>query len=243
MSVSTQVDPADVHLAGTPCTDFSTRGALQGLQGRTTAFLMCWIAQRLNLEDSYIIQENVVGFATELLQQTMGSMYHIDQAIFNPVDYGWGVARKRKYTIMRHKLKTGAFSQPLNAFSRIFVLDPPPAPDHVPMWDMYFVSGPRALREELLWACGRPNSSWQGQPQDLNPADCSEHGVFWQVLTDTEKQFLEEYKSKTPGQMYQLNQNPSFTATTSENTHMFTIIKNAGLLWLLGYISTKPFRT
>ena len=149
--------------------------------------------------------------------------------------FSWPVARQRKYTLLRHKAKTGPMSTPLNLFSRLFLeadADAEDAEHDVPQWDIFFVAGPRELQGELLWAAGRPQSLWceestsnDDRPSPLNPDD------FFKVLTSTERGFLDKYRSIAPGQVYQLNQNPEVTGVISKDKNLATIIKNAGVLW------------
>ena len=237
--VQYEATPADLHIAGTPCTDYSPRGAMRGLDGPTTGFLFCWLAMRILLDDTYVLQENVVSFITSILSEVLGRKYHVDHIVIDAKCLGWPISRRRKYTILRHKLKCGAMSQPLNDFARIFLQDPNDVQnpqgedldDEVsPWWSIFFFAGPKELREELMWAASRPQSTWTGDTDDLNPLDLKN---FWRVLTATEQQVLEQYRALAPGQCYQLNQNPEVTATTSTQRHMFTIIKNAGIIWLL----------
>ena len=168
----TKVTRADVHAAGTPCTDFSMRGQLQGLDGKTTVHLFAWIILRLLMEEPYVIQENVQGFTTSVLADTMGHVYFFDQTTVDPLEYGWPITRVRKYTLMRHKLLTGPMSQPLHAYSRIFLTthsDSSAATD--PSWDQFMIAGPKELRSELLWACARPQSRWKDSESNQLDAD------------------------------------------------------------------------
>ena len=108
--------PAKLHIAGTPCTDFSPRGEMKGLAGVTTGFLFCWILHRLIMQDDYVLQENVQSFTTSIICETLGHMYHVEQALLDPRDFGWPIARVRKYTVLLHKTKTGAMTQPFETY-------------------------------------------------------------------------------------------------------------------------------
>ena len=253
MNCNCKVESADLHIAGTPCTDFSARGHQLGLEGPTTGLLFCWLILRILLQDKYVLQENVVSFVTDVIAAVLGRLYFIDQIVLDAKCLGWPVSRKRKYTLLRHRYKTGTMAQPLNVFSKLFLQDPV---DVQPAWQIFFVAGPRELREELLWAAQRPSSTWNDSPESglLVPAMClerdgsevnnsydGEHGIFWQVLTDSERSKLRQFQKLAPGQIFQLNQDPDVTAPCSSNSHMFTIIKNAGVLWQL--VSSVKYRS
>jgi hypothetical protein len=77
-------------------------------------FLLAWVACRRFFQEDIVIQENVAGFMTNLLVSWLGSLYHFEVAIIDPVSLGWPVCRERKWTVMRHRYKTGAFSMPIN---------------------------------------------------------------------------------------------------------------------------------
>ena len=241
LRLTCQVCTANLHIAGTPCTDFSPRGAMKGLLGVTTGYLFCWMLQRLLLEDDYALQENVASFTTRIISDTLGHMYHVEQTLLDPRDYGWPVARVRKYTVLMHKAKTGAMRQPLNVFARLFHRSPiaeATSSANTPAWDIFLIAGPSELKQELMWAASRPHSSCKEDSSssgtELDPLDSTSNGSFWQALTPSEQGFLQGYQLKWPGQVFQLNQNPAVTATTSEQTHLATLIKNSGILWQLG---------
>ena len=238
-----QAKEADLHVAGTPCVDFSSRGSRQGLAGKTSAALIAWIGQRLRIQEAFIIQENVPSFPTDILQKVLGQVYFIDVVVLDPHAFGWPIARKRKFTLLRHRLKTGAVTQPLNMFCELFLREPPVQfADGRPAWEVFLVATPHELMEELLWAAGRPQASCGRDSQRdgdveagpaLDPLCDRSDGSFWKVLTPAEQDFLQQYKATTPGQMYQLNQSPK-VAHPSDDAKMCTLIKNAGIMWKLG---------
>ena len=135
-----------IHIAGTPCTDFSLRGSQDGADGVTIVYLYAWAAQRRDLQEEYVVQENVVQFEIELLDDLLGDLYHIDAVVTDPTSTGWPVNRTRRYIIMRHKIKTGSFATPLNQFARLFLKLPSDMPKiPMPAWDAFFVAGPQDL--------------------------------------------------------------------------------------------------
>jgi hypothetical protein len=197
--------------------------------------LFAWLAQRLLIQEPFVLQENVVAFSPEIFKDVL-TMYWVDSTVLDAKHLGWPVNRRRRYTLLRHKLKTGAVASPMSLFTGLFAKPPPPQPaaDSLPpAWDCLFVADLAELRSELLWAAGRPLSSWTGStdPECLCPLDSE---AFYQTLTATEQRFLRIYRERCPGQVYQLNQNPEVTMTASTTESLPTIVKNAGILWLSG---------
>ena len=50
---------AHLHVAGTPCTDWSQRGLMQKAEGCTWKAFLAWIARRWDYQEACLIQENV----------------------------------------------------------------------------------------------------------------------------------------------------------------------------------------
>ena len=201
-----------------------------------------------------ILQENVSSFPTSLLQQLLGSLYFVQECILNPVHFGFPVVRERKWVLLRHRYKTGAFSSPMNIFSYMFTQERHPkhgdgdgrtgyTRTSIPKWDVYFVGKPEDMYQELLWACSRPESKAKatgGRSKFESLAEFLQayHNDFESVkdeflrsLTDTETSFLVEYRALAPGMAYSLNQNPYTFANKSSPDHLQTLIRNGGILW------------
>ena len=251
---SHQVKPARLHLAGTPCTDFSVRGEMMGLEGKTYLHLLAWASMRVHLGEPVVIQENVEGFSTEELERLLGHVYHVSASVLNPTSYGFPVARSRKWTILRHRWKTSAWTGPWSAFSKLFHADTwfgkyaelMLQDRGIPAWDIYFSGSKEEMFEELSWACNRPDS--QARASGGNPFKtlaefekaCMESpesvkDAFQQALNGMESRFLVDYSSQKPREAYSLNEDPNVTFTSSCQTHLHTLIKNAGLIWPLGF--------
>ena len=80
---------------------------------------------------------------------------------------------------------------------------------------------------ELTWALSRAGSRHHGM--DVGIEDPL---AFRKALTETELEHLEAYIASTPGQVYQLNQNPtSGFGSTSTPWALATLIRNCGLLY------------
>ena len=161
----------------------------------------------------------------------------VDSAFF-----GWPVNRRRRYTLLRHKLKSLPFRSPFSIFSKMFCRAPlEPDEDFenggtvAPVWSCFMVATLDELRDELRWAGQRPASVASEQstnPSELDPL-CGES--YHLCLTTCEQRFLAEYERRFPNCAYSLNQNPEFGATHSTRKHLHCLIKNLGLIWMLGY--------
>ena len=228
-----------MHIAGTPCVDFSLKGKQLQLRGQATGHLFVWLGQRLRLQEPLIIQENVPQFDPAIINDILGHLYTQDSIVLDPYELGWPIARRRRCTIPRHRGKSGPAAAPLNMLSKLFLSEPLiETREGEPAWDPFFVAGCSELRGELLWAASRPQTSWSGSTssESLDPRDTT---TFMSTLTSTEQKYLCEYRAlpNASGQIYQLNQNPSAVATMSSDKKMLTLIKNAGVLWSLDSIT------
>eukprot|EP00959_Pyramimonas_sp_CCMP1952_P142084 2974228-Pyramimonas_sp.AAC.1 len=64
---------ARIHIAGTPCPDWSPQqNDRDGMSGCTILPFYVWCAQRRLLQESGILRENVEGFPVALLVQNLG---------------------------------------------------------------------------------------------------------------------------------------------------------------------------
>jgi site-specific DNA-cytosine methylase len=232
--LSTKALEATIHVAGTPCTDFSSRGTQNGVMGKSFVFFLAWIGMRIMLQESVVIQENVTQFCTDTLMSLLGHLYCFQIVELCPTQLGWPVARMRRWTVMRHKYKTGAFKMPLTIFTKLFykpLLFGMNIASTIPAWFCFFVASAAELLEEFEWASNRPESAYDGD--GTFTAMTGPFGTFWQVLTDCEKNFLSIYRSTWPGVLHSLNQNPLISPTHSTSSHVHTVIKNAGIIWPL----------
>ena len=224
----------DAHIAGTTCTAHSKKGNQNGLEDITVCDLMAWLAERRRIQEKLIIQENVEDFPSQKFIEWLGDLYDVQVTILDPADLGWGIRRRRKYHILRHKIKLGLMSCPLHIFCSMFITIEEKfllADIGLPLWDMYFVATPEELQDELDWASSRDSVvtgthlSWK----DMTPG-----GSFEVALNKTENINLQKYREAFPNQVYQLNQNFDVQATRSSDQFLPTVIKNAGILWSLG---------
>ena len=249
-----QVESCRLHIAGTPCVDYSSRGTLDKAEGKTHQHLYAWAGMRATLAEPVVVQENVENFSTAELQKLLGHLYHLDTsdaALLSPDQYGWPIARCRKWTILRHRYKTMAWAGPWSIFSKIFQCDMwfykyEEFAESLPAWDLFFCGSLDEMFDELVWASARPDSKATSegcrfktleefrQAYHEDPAKVQE--AFYRALTSSEETFLLEYQQRKPGQAYSLNQNPEVSATTSNARNLHTLIKNTTLVWWLGFI-------
>eukprot|EP00959_Pyramimonas_sp_CCMP1952_P372716 7804890-Pyramimonas_sp.AAC.1 len=69
-------------------------------------YLLCWLAQRLILQEPIIVQENARQFPESILREYLGHLYQIEVVRMHSEHYGIPSTRERKWVIMRHKSKT-----------------------------------------------------------------------------------------------------------------------------------------
>ncbi|CAE7293769.1 unnamed protein product [Symbiodinium microadriaticum] len=149
-----KVSEADLHIGGTPCVDFSSRGQQDQLGGRTTTSLLAFVAMRREVQEPYFVQENVPSFPDEFLSSMLSDLYELQSCVIDPeCTFGWPVSRRRKYVVGRHKTQTVPWHMRLDDFIRAISCGAKVAADGtLPLWDIFFVASGDELRSELLWA-------------------------------------------------------------------------------------------
>eukprot|EP00435_Cladocopium_sp_Y103_P015431 s3436_g3.t1 len=234
------------HQAGTSCRPFSRRGAHLGLMDIETVHLLAWIGLRLSLQEADVTAENVETQALlSIISRFLLGLYHIDQYVGCPTEFGWPVARSRQFLRLRHRVKVLEQLSPITRFAKRFwrAVEFEWAAMmcfHLPQFQDKTVVE-EEIQKELDWGQGRQNSRSYGQDRVL-------FGVheepFLAVLTDTEYMHWQAYKSRWPGTAGQLNQDSmSPHATHSTQKCLHTLIANCGIImsdqvsperWLLG---------
>ena len=222
------IKEADMHIGGTPCTDFSARGEREELDGKTTTALLSFVGMRRDLQEPFWLQENVVTFPVSLLLEMLSDLYEIQSCVIDPPTLGWPVQRKRQYIIGRHRTKTIPFHMRFTDFISLLYCKPRcGVGGSVPAWDAFFVAKPAELSSELRWAAGRPSSMARNEevpgPDDFD--------AFASCLASGERKFLDGFEAIVRNRCYSLTQNPLVTATYSAHDHLHTLIKNAGVIW------------
>lgn len=231
---------ADIHIAGTPCVAYSPRGNFFGLDDITVLVYLCWIAMRRHIQEPWVVQENVQNFPSDHLKQCLDDIYEITSCIINPLLLGWPVSRVRKYHVLRHREKTTGFACHLPLFHQLFVRDPmSELTAFNPSWSVFMVAESDDLHDELRWAATRPGCGMNVQQSKRLAQQwmtMQPEGAYFQALTTSEREALLTYIDLFPNQAYQLNQRPSASPTHSSSNHMFTLIKNAGIIWSFGHV-------
>ena len=88
------VKVAKRHLGGTMCTGHSKRGLGLSLADPNVVHLLCWISQRLDLQEPSILQENVPTFPCDILKRFLYRLYwmdvlNLDACWFGVPQAGW----------------------------------------------------------------------------------------------------------------------------------------------------------
>jgi site-specific DNA-cytosine methylase len=91
---------ASMHIAGTPCVEWSSMGPRTNGNGDTCMIFLVWILMRRVLQETLIIQENSKNFAVDVLVKLLGDMYIIDTTTICPSSLGWPGRRERRWTIL-----------------------------------------------------------------------------------------------------------------------------------------------
>lgn len=89
---------AQLHIAGTPCTAYSTMGLLDGEDAMSFAHFLCWAGLRAKLQEPLIIQECTAGFPQDVFVSLL-PMYDWMAEVVSPDSFGWPVRRPRQWVV------------------------------------------------------------------------------------------------------------------------------------------------
>lgn len=136
-------------------------------------------------------------------------------------DFGFPVTRRRKWTHMRHKVKSGPLRMPLNTFTKLFYRTSNITFMHL------FCATKDILQNELAVACQRNDVKYQA------PITLDQPHSFERCLTVDELCNLEMYRCHWPGRAWSLNQSVGrgFEATSSEKGRLQAVIRNCHYIW------------
>jgi site-specific DNA-cytosine methylase len=211
---------ADVHIAGTPCPDYSILGKGEGCDGPTMVYYCAWAAMRRRLGEPIIIQENVPEQPLSLLQESLGDLYHIQEILLCPSQFGWPVRRRRLWRVMTHRAKCDMPMQPLDVLHKFFTRRCGIS------WRDLLVALPEEIQSEVLWASQRPLSRAYHKSDDekasLLPV---------QSLTENEFSAMQVYKRIAPGCVWNLGQNPRKVPISSDPDVLGTVVKHCGIMF------------
>lgn len=93
--------------SGTPCVAWSSMGSNKGENDDSIICFMAWAGLQLEVEDDYVIHENVDRFDPKTLELTLGSKYEFRREFneilsLSPVLLGWPSERKRAWRARGH---------------------------------------------------------------------------------------------------------------------------------------------
>jgi hypothetical protein len=92
--------PSDLHIAGTPCVDFSSMNASRKLsRGPKMKLYWVWIKMRRTYLERVWVHENVPSFGTACLEADLGDLYFMFRIVLCPTMLGWATRRKRQFTL------------------------------------------------------------------------------------------------------------------------------------------------
>lgn len=180
-----ELSRADVHVAGTPCPDFSTfSNKPNEFQGDQLPCLMIWIGQRLLLQEPFILHENVPGINASTiapLEELLSPMYIIQTCVFDSYNLGHPCHRVRRLTWLLHRSKVIISpSVPWTfAIERFFR-------DLKCSYHVYMIADDQQKHEELSWCLSRTNSGGDSVTLEDRKQNalklCTEHAAFGRVI-------------------------------------------------------------
>jgi hypothetical protein len=183
------------------------------------------------MQETEIVQENVVQFPVAIIARFLGSYYFIGKVVLDPTLFGFSSARERQWIKCRRKLKILEQISPSNNFCMRF------RRALMTTWKDYIVMhwfkdgvAVGELQELLTWMQGRreSNAKKSGVFDTLNEPDC-----FWNALTSMECESISDAAKRWPDQAYQANQTPgSGRGMHSQHWWLHTLIHNFGLIWI-----------
>ena len=91
---------ADLHVAGTPCTDFSSMNSKRKLiHGSKNKLWYAWVRHRRVLMEPVWLHENVVQFGLDHLNNDLGDLYFVFRIVVCSLALGWPSRRKRQFAV------------------------------------------------------------------------------------------------------------------------------------------------
>ena len=164
-----------LHIAGTPCKDFSTQNnSWPGLGGKTTRHLLIWVALMRLVLPLVIICENVPSFPLRILVKYL-PMYAIDTVVLSNLGFGHCIERRRRYTTLHLRSE-------VRLVRELACIEPCLGRDRDTQshtWSQYLVAQDGELAQELGWASARfPGAA---------PSTMSGDDAFYKALNHWEK--------------------------------------------------------
>ena len=250
---------SDIHVAGTTCVDHSNYGSCKGDEGKNVKLFLIWCALMKQLLPFVILHENVAGFGTTALTETLGALHIICSSVSCSSVMGYPIRRKRQMCILI--LKKWIYPQlraanmhsccnPVDVRRLVGLQDTldtlSKRPCHL-TWHDFIVAPADAITEEVNEAKRRPGvvdrwaavaagettlSDKNGHPQRLFPDD-TDSPVLAALLPAERERIEFVVRSTSPGiDVIDVSQNPDKRARvikTGARTFM-TVIAGSGYL-------------
>ena len=217
-----QCGSAYLHLAGSPCVDFSAMGARKGICGTTLLAFMVWVGLRLLIQEPVVFHENVPSFPEAVLQGLLGHVYHVQSCVVNLVKLGQPVRRVRRLTALIHRTKV---LMPLLSWPEVPILCEREC--RITFKELLLASD-EEVESEFQWAAARPNS----RARSYGPEALASQGKMELALTECEATWLSQYRLMKPGAAYSLKQNPEERAICGTPSELQCILKGTGIVFV-----------
>lgn len=240
---------ADIHRAGSPCTDASSMGKMTYMDGPNAKVFFTWCALRRRLREPVVVHENVPKFGTHALEDALGDLYIICRDVFDPTAFGWPARRPRQICIML--LKSFICPAFVNISPSMSMAHH--ASDSLDFsnlvrflftrecgftYEGFLVANDAEVEELRAWMRNRPavieRRRLEGLPQTSTAEDRRFHdpeGSFLWCLTSKERSRQAFYSAKWPDDTADLNQNPDQRPLHSSNGKLNTLLHSMGLQW------------
>jgi hypothetical protein len=102
-----RVPRSEIHIAGTPCQDFSALGSRSHLYGRRNQPFWAWASHRAHCREPWIVHENVAQMGTDALVDVLPGYVLVSRTVLCPTALGWPSKRHRQYCLFLHKSLVG----------------------------------------------------------------------------------------------------------------------------------------
>lgn len=151
-----RIETADLHIAGTPCVDFSSfNNDPRGVQGPTMYVYIIWVALRTILNEPFVLHEIVPGkngSSIRPLEKLLADRYIIATVVFDAYKCGHPCHRERRLTWMTHKSKVVVEpSTPWPSYPEQFYRDL----SEQCTYHIYMLASDELLRDDLAWCSSR----------------------------------------------------------------------------------------
>ena len=239
---------ADLHVAGTPCTDHSSFGKRRKHVGPKAKLFYLWCAMRRKLREKVWVHENVPSFGSYELNLRLGDLYIVERVLTNVSTQGSAVNRPRQYCVGLNKawlsrelgLRDGQIEH-LEPSMRA-ALDLHRTHESLfearaeYQWHSLAVGTAREKARDLEWARRRPGVKRRyEEPSEKTRARKYEgdgRDTFLGALTLAERERWEIYKARWPHEIGDLGQNPrAGFGLHSRKGKLPTLISGMGIMF------------